>query len=146
MKRTPLLITTCLMAVALGSAGFGSDDAAGEVAFEINGDAAAGEKVFRKCKACHAVGEGAEHKAGPVLNGILGKAAGASDEFKYSKALVEKVNTEKLVWNPETLAEFLTKPKDFIKGTKMTFAGLRKEDDRANVIAYLAQFEGETIE
>lgn len=146
MKRTPLLITTCLIVLAFGGPSFGSDDATGDMALEISGDAAAGEKVFRKCQACHAVGEGAEHKVGPALNGLLGRAAGASEEFNYSKALMEKADAEQLVWNPETLDEFLTNPKDFIKGTNMAFVGLRKEDERANVIAYLAQFKSEIIE
>lgn len=108
--------------------------------FEITGDAAKGEKVFRKCKACHEVGDGASNKAGPVLNGILGRAA-AAGEYEYSDALKEKAEAEELVWTPETLDEFLTKPKAFVKGTKMTFAGIRKDTQRADLIAYLAGFE-----
>lgn len=107
--------------------------------FEITGDAASGEKVFRKCKACHQIGEGAQAKVGPVLTGILGRTAGTS-EFKYSDAMVE-AGEGGLVWTPETIAHFLEKPKDFVSGTKMSFAGLRKEDERADVIAYLATFQ-----
>lgn len=103
------------------------------------GDAAKGEKVFRKCKACHAVGEDAKNKVGPVLNGIIGAEAGANADFKYSDALLAKAE-EGLVWDEENLAAFLTKPRDFIDGTKMSFAGLRKEAEVTDVIAYLKTF------
>ena len=87
------------------------------------GDAAKGEKVFNKCKACHAVGDGAKNKVGPQLNGIVGAAAGQNADYKYSDALLAAA------------AEGLT------DRTKMAFPGLRKEDEIANVIAYLATFE-----
>jgi cytochrome c len=103
------------------------------------GDAAKGEKVFRKCKACHAVGEGAKNKVGPQLNNVFGRTAGTGEDFKYSKAMVAK-GEEGLVWDEETMAEYLRKPKDFIPKNKMAFAGLRKDDDLADVIAYLKQF------
>lgn len=98
-----------------------------------------GERVFKKCQACHAVGEGAENKVGPQLNGIVGRAAGAAADFSYSDALMAKAE-EGLIWDEANLDAFLTKPKDFLDGTKMTFPGLRKEDDRVNLIAYLATF------
>ncbi|TRD23227.1 c-type cytochrome [Palleronia caenipelagi] len=104
------------------------------------GDAAAGEKVFNKCKSCHAVGEGAKNKVGPMLNGIVGAEAGKVEDFKYSDALMAKAE-EGLVWDEESLTAFLTKPKDYIPGTKMSFNGLRKEEEIANVIAYMATFE-----
>ncbi len=104
------------------------------------GDAEAGEKVFKKCKACHAVGEGAKNKVGPVLNGIIGEPAAAVDGFKFSDAM-KQAAADGLVWDEANLTAFLTKPKDFMKGTKMTFAGLKKEKDIANVIAYLKTFE-----
>lgn len=104
---------------------------------EMAGDAAAGEKVFRKCKACHQVGEGAENKVGPILNDIVGRTVGSVEGFKYSSTFTD-MNAEGKVWTAEELAAFLEKPKSYAKGTKMAFAGLRKEDDRANVIAYLA--------
>ncbi|MEE3361103.1 MAG: cytochrome c family protein [Pseudomonadota bacterium] len=105
-----------------------------------DGDAAKGEKVFRKCQACHAVGEGAENKVGPVLNGLLGRAVAAGEGFEYSDALAAK-GAEGVVWDEDTLEAFLEKPRDWAPGTKMSFAGLRKEDDRENVIAYLATFQ-----
>ena len=106
------------------------------------GDAAAGEKVFRKCKACHAVGEGAQNKVGPELNGIVGQRFAAVPDFKYSDVLVA-MGEEGKTWTPEELDAFLTKPRDYAKGTKMSFAGLRKEEDRQDVIAYLATFPAE---
>ncbi|MCO6382097.1 MAG: cytochrome c family protein [Vannielia sp.] len=106
---------------------------------DMAGDPAKGEKVFRKCQACHAVGADAKDKQGPVLNGIIGRAAGSHEGFKYSDAMQEAA-AGGLEWTEENLAAFLTKPKDFMKGTKMTFAGLRKEQDVADVLAYLATF------
>ncbi|MCX2723900.1 c-type cytochrome [Roseibium salinum] len=102
------------------------------------GDAEKGEKVFRKCGACHAVGPDAKNKVGPQLNGVVGRQWGTVEDYKYSKALLEL--GEGKVWDEETLSAYLEKPKDVIPGGKMAFAGLRKEEDRADVIAYLAQF------
>lgn len=98
--------------------------------------AAAGEKVFKKCKACHQVGEGAKNKTGPVLNGIYGAAVGAVDGYKYSKDLVA-AGAEGMVWDDANMAQFFTKPKAMFKKTKMSFAGLKKEKDVAAVIEYL---------
>ena len=104
------------------------------------GDPAKGERIFNKCKACHAVGNGAKNKVGPQLNGIVGAAAGLSEEFKYSEALLAAAEAG-LVWDEATLAAFLAKPKDVIDRTKMSFPGLKKEEEIADVIAYLATFE-----
>ena len=104
------------------------------------GDAEAGAKVFRKCKACHAVGDSAKNKVGPVLNGIIGATAGSVEDFNYSKAMQAKAD-EGLVWTVEELDAFLTKPKSYLKGTKMTFPGLKKEQQRADVIEYLSTFQ-----
>ncbi len=98
------------------------------------GDAAAGEKVFAKCKACHTVEEG-KNRVGPSLHGVVGRAAGAVEGFKYSSAMKESGIT----WNEENLDKYLEKPKDFIPKNKMVFVGLKDAEDRANVIAYLAQ-------
>ncbi len=100
---------------------------------------AAGEKVFKKCKACHQVGEGAEHKTGPHLNGIMGRAAAAAEDFKYSKAFT-KLAEEGVIWNAETMAAFLEDPKGYAKGTRMSFRGLNKPEDLAAVTAYLESF------
>ena len=96
------------------------------------GNAALGEKVFKKCKACHYV-DREKNKSGPHLVGIVGRAAGAVEGFKYSKAMAGSG----LVWDEATLTGFLSKPKKYLKGTKMSFVGLKKESDIANVIAYL---------
>jgi cytochrome c len=103
------------------------------------GDVPAGEVVFKKCATCHAVGEGAKNKVGPVLNGVLGRGAATLEGFSYSKGMKD-AGAGGLVWTPETMSQFLFKPKDVVKGTKMTFAGLPKPEDITNVIAYLATF------
>lgn len=97
----------------------------------------AGEKVFKKCKACHAIGDKAKHKIGPHLNGLFGRIAGTAEGFrKYSKDM-QKAGADGLVWNEETLTAFLAKPRSMIKRTRMAFAGLKKEDDLKAVIAYM---------
>ena len=102
---------------------------------------AAGEKVFKKCAACHAIGEGAKNKVGPELNGIVGRAAGGLPDFGYSEAMKE-AGAAGLVWNSETLHTYLENPKGMVPGTKMTFAGLKKVEDRDAVIAYITQAGG----
>lgn len=97
---------------------------------------AKGEKVFRKCKACHQLGEGAKNKTGPHLNAVFGRVMGSVDGFKYSKGF-KAAAEEGRIWDEEMMAEFLTKPKKFMKGTRMAFAGLKKEADRAAISAYL---------
>lgn len=103
----------------------------------VSGDAEAGAKVFRKCQACHQVGEDAVNRVGPQLNGVVGRPVASIEDFSYSKALTALADEGK-TWTPEELAAFLEKPRDYAKGTKMAFAGLRKEEERMNVIAYLA--------
>jgi cytochrome c len=105
-------------------------------------DAALGEKVFARCKACHAVGEDAKNRVGPHLNDLFGRTAGSLGDFKYSPAMA-KAGEGGLVWDDQTLAEFVAKPKDLVKGTKMAFAGLKKEDEIANLTAYLKTFSGD---
>ena len=107
-----------------------------------DGDAENGKKVFRKCQACHQVGEDAKNRVGPILNGVVERQAGAVEDFKYSDAMVT-AGEEGLIWTHENIAEYLKTPRDFIPGNKMTFAGLRKEDDIEDVIAYLETFPGE---
>lgn len=95
-------------------------------------DAANGEKVFKKCKACHAL-EAGKNKVGPTLSGLFGRKAGSVEGFKYSKAMTDSG----IVWDEKTIGEFLAKPKDVVPKTRMAFPGLKKEQDRADLIAYL---------
>lgn len=97
---------------------------------------AAGEAVYRKCKSCHQIGEGARNSTGPILNGVFGAAAGHVEDFRYSNALKEAADAG-LVWDEASLSAFLAKPRDFLRGTKMSFAGLRSDEEIAAVIAYL---------
>ena len=100
------------------------------------GDVKAGEKVFKKCKACHVV-TSEKNKTGPHLVNLFGREAGSLDSFKkYSKAM----KASGIIWDEDTLAAYLEAPKKYVKGTRMAFAGLRKPADRDNVIAYLKQF------
>ena len=95
--------------------------------------AAEGAKVFKKCAACHSIAEGGKNKIGPALWGVLGRQAGSLPDYKYSKAMA----THGKKWSFEEMNGFLIKPKDWIKGTKMAFAGLKKAEDRAAVILYM---------
>ncbi len=99
------------------------------------GDVKKGEKVFKRCKACHKVEDG-KNGVGPHLFNIVGRDVASVDGFKYSKGMVAYAET-KPVWDAATLDAFLTKPKKEVKGTKMAFAGLKKEKQRADLIAYL---------
>jgi cytochrome c len=92
-----------------------------------------GKIVFKKCAACHSIAKGGGQKIGPNLFGVLGRQAGSVSDYKYSKAMVAYGKT----WSFEEMNGFLIKPKDWIKGTKMSFAGLKNEKDRASVILYM---------
>ena len=95
--------------------------------------AADGKKVFKKCAACHSIAKGGGNKIGPALWGVLGRQAGLISNYKYSKAMAAHGKS----WSFEEMNGFLIKPKDWIKGTKMTFVGLKKETERAAVILYM---------
>jgi cytochrome c len=99
-------------------------------------DAAKGEKVFGKCKACHKVD--GSNGTGPHLDGVVGRDIGSIGDFGYSEILAELPGN----WDPEELSHFLENPKSYAAGTKMSFAGLPKAEDRANLIAYLASLGG----
>ena len=100
---------------------------------------AKGENVFKKCSACHQVGEGASNRTGPHLNGVMGRAFGGLDGFRYSNTMAQ-MGQDGIVWTDETMAEFLARPKDYVKGTRMSFAGLRNEAEIAAVTEYLKSF------
>ncbi len=99
------------------------------------GDVTSGEKIFKKCAACHSIVKGGKHKIGPALYNVVGRKVGGVSDYKYSKALAGYEKS----WTFEELNGFLLKPSKWIKGTKMAYAGLRKEEDRASVIKYLNQ-------
>ncbi len=99
------------------------------------GDIITGEKVFKKCAACHSIAKGGKHAIGPALYNVVSRKVGSVSDYKYSKALSEYGKE----WTFEELNGYLIKPAKWIKGTKMAFAGLRKEKDRASVILYLNQ-------
>ena len=96
-----------------------------------------GEKVFKKCKACHRIGDNAKHGTGPHLNNIYGRIAGNLSDFrKYSKS-IKTAGEDGLIWTSDTLSSYIENPKKYLKGTKMNFKGLRKSDDRSALLEYL---------
>jgi len=122
MKRIFLILSAAIIAgTSLSNTAF------------AEGDAEKGKRVFKKCKACHTVNKGGRHLLGPNLFGIVGLKAAHIEGYKYSSAMKESG----LTWDEATLDIFLEKPKKVVKRTKMTFAGLKKPAQRANVIAYL---------
>jgi cytochrome c len=103
-------------------------------------DAAAGKTSFNKCLPCHSIGEGAKNKVGPELNGIVGRKMGSVEGFNYSDTLKQH-NAAGEVWDAEKLNKYLQNPKGYLPGIKMVFAGLPKDSDRADLEAYLGQFD-----
>lgn len=101
-------------------------------------DAVKGAKVYKKCVSCHMVGDKAKNRVGPQLNGIIGRDIASLGDYKYSKAMVKYAEAEK-VWSEENLSAYLANPRKTVKGTRMAFAGLRKQADVDNVIAYLKE-------
>jgi cytochrome c len=100
-------------------------------------DPANGEKIFKKCKACHTTEPG-KNKIGPSLAGVIGRTAGGLEGYKYSKAM-KAYGAAGTIWGEDTLEVYLADPRGVVKGTKMTFPGLKKETERADVIAFLMQ-------
>ena len=99
------------------------------------GDVISGEKIFKKCAACHSINKGGKNNIGPALYNVVGRKVGGVADYKYSKALIAYDKE----WTFEELNGFLIKPAKWIRGTKMAYAGLRRESDRASVIKYLNQ-------
>jgi cytochrome c len=102
-------------------------------------DAENGEQVFRQCRACHQIGDGARNLVGPQLNGVIGRRAGTIDGFNYSQANKD-AGAKGLVWTEDVLLKYLQNPQSFMPGTKMAYAGLRDEEARKDLIAYLKKF------
>ena len=113
--------------------GSASSDSVNIMALFASTSAADGAKVFKKCAACHSIAEGGANKIGPTLWGVLGRPAGTIPDYKYSKAMAAHGKN----WSFEEMNDFLIKPKDWIKGTKMSFVGLKKAKERAAVILYM---------
>jgi cytochrome c len=102
-------------------------------------DAENGAEVFKRCRACHDVGENAKNKVGPILNGIVGRKAGTIEGFAYSEAN-RKAGADGWVWTEEKMMEYLLNPRTAMPGNKMAFAGIKDEQDRKDLIAYLKTF------
>jgi cytochrome c len=131
MGKVKTLQVYVFAAFALAGSAF-----AGSISAASAEDAALGEKVFLKCKACHQIGEGAKDAVGPVLNGVVDRKAGTYPDYNYSDAN----KNSGITWDVATLKEYLKNPRAKVPGTKMIFPGLTKDDDIDNVIAYLKQF------
>lgn len=125
-----LLNTVLSAAVAVFTTAAAADDF---------GDPDAGKTVYKKCKGCHQIGEGAKHRIGPHLNGIFGRQAASHEEFRYSKALA-RAGAGGLEWHADTLDTFLENPRAMASGTRMSFKGLKDPKDRLNLLAYLRAF------
>lgn len=124
MKIRTTVFTAALAALVLSAQGATAQDAA------------AGEKVFAKCRACHQVGETAKNGVGPVMNGLFGRKAGTVEGYNYSAANKDSG----LTWDEATFREYIKNPKAKIPGTKMVFAGLTNEKEVDDIVAYLKQF------
>jgi cytochrome c len=121
-------IKGCLPVLVAGVIAVASHSAAAE------GDVAKGKKLFKRCAACHSL-EAGKKKVGPSLAGVFGRTAGTVEGFKYSKAMI----ASEVVWDEETIDQYLEKPKTFIPKNKMAFPGFKKPEQRADVIAYLKE-------
>jgi len=110
--------------------------AAGASGAKAEGDPENGAAVFKKCKSCHQVGEGAQNRVGPQLNGIFGRAAGSLEDVKYSKSMA-RMGADGLIWTGETLDAFIENPKALVSKTRMSFRGIKDAQDRSDLLAYL---------
>ncbi|MFG1430370.1 c-type cytochrome [Xanthobacter sp. V2C-8] len=129
-----LLATTLALALSAGAA-FAEGDA-------VTGDPAKGEIVFKKCMACHAIGPGAKTKVGPPLNGIVGAKWAHFEGYPYSDDIKNGAAAGKM-WDLATLDNYITNPKVLAPKGKMAFAGVKNDEERANLIAFLSQFDAE---
>ena len=138
MTRLPLLLAPLLLiACSAGEASDAPAPASPAPATAMT-ELERGAIIWKRCRACHTLGEGERHKVGPNLWGVFGQSAGAREDFNYSRAM----KAAGLVWSDETMDAYLEKPNDYIPGNRMTYAGLRKPEDRAAVIAYLRSETG----
>ncbi len=138
IRRAPRGFAAAL--IALGVFLFSAPRIVGaeEVADKI-GDVEKGEKVFHQCTSCHQIGEGAQHRVGPHLNGIFGREAAAfPEDYRYSKGLLREADAG-LVWNLRTLDAYIENPKALVTGTRMNFRGIKDVQKRADLLAYLRE-------
>ncbi len=124
MKKLPLSLLLAVTSIAAASSARAQD-------------VAAGESSFRKCLPCHSIGEGAKNKVGPVLNGLDGRQSGTVEAFSYSDAN----KNSGITWNKDQFLEYITDPKAKIPSTKMVFAGIKNENERNDLWAYISQFD-----
>ena len=124
---------TTVASTTSAEASSASSESGNIMALFASTNAAEGAKIFKKCAACHSIKEGGANKIGPALWGVLGRPAGSIPDYKYSKAMAAHGKN----WSFEEMNGFLIKPRDWIKGTKMSFAGLKKAKERAAVILYM---------
>jgi cytochrome c len=120
MVRCAVFVAVCILLLPRGAAA---------------ADAAAGEKVFARCKICHSVQAGAPSPVGPNLHGMFGRKAGSVEGYNYSEAM----KNSGIVWDDESLAKYLRDPRGSLPGNKMAFPGLKNDDEMANLLAYLHQ-------
>jgi cytochrome c len=138
-----------IVAAEAGAEGGATEAAAAETPIAnllVKADAAAGETIFKKCAACHDPSKGGPNKVGPNLWGIVSRPMGAHEGFSYSAALKDFSKGATVVWDYDALNHFLAAPKKYMNGTAMGFAGLKKEEERANVIAYLRTLADTPVE
>lgn len=137
----PTLLKVCAVTVmTIFSGTLVSATDATDTSFSSLGDAAKGKRVFNRCKACHNLTSSARTRLGPNLDELFGRKAGSAENYKYSKAMSDA----DILWTEETINEWLTKPNAFLPGNKMAFAGIRKEQDRKDLIAFLRQSTAKT--
>jgi cytochrome c len=129
MSRRSILIASLLLAAPFAQ----SLSAAAQ-------NAEAGAEVFKKCRACHDVGPGAKNKVGPTLTGIIGRKSGTIEGFNYSEAN-KAAGAKGLVWTEAEMDKYLADPRAYMPGNKMAFVGLKDDQDRKDIIAYLASFK-----
>lgn len=141
IKLGALLFSMTILSFNTPSAGFTLEADPDDRTLSSKGDASEGRKVFIRCRACHQLTDDRRPKAGPNLYQIFGRVSGTSDSYQlYSKAMKDAG----IVWTETSLDEYLTKPRSFMPGNKMAFAGIRSEEDRHNLIAYLRQVQDQT--
>jgi cytochrome c len=133
------MIFAGIAALALTSAASAQDDAETSLLSElgepyVSASVENGARIFRRCQSCHTVDEGGRNMVGPNLHGVFGREAGHKEDFRYSPAMAESG----IVWSAETLDGYLTNPREYIPRNRMSFAGLRDEEDRNDLIAWLA--------